>query len=176
MTQPEPLTKAAQDFVGVLYQRCPSWHDFEAHDLQGIERYLVRRWLRNNAETLLAAAEERDRLREALESGPPYHDDRGDLQEAWARGWHAARRFLAATTPPAPPAPVGELDAERLGKIIHAEFRSQFIPTHIDPGQFQSPGYQESVRQERAEFMRCVGRIAAEYARLTAQPTPEPES
>jgi hypothetical protein len=37
---------------------------------------------------------------------PPYHDDRGDLQEAWMRGYHAA---LAAA-----PAPDAGLDVERL--------------------------------------------------------------
>jgi len=41
----EPLTKAAQDFVWTLFGRC--WHDNEGHDLQAVERYMVRRWSRN---------------------------------------------------------------------------------------------------------------------------------
>jgi hypothetical protein len=40
------LTLAARAMVTHLYQTHSCEHDFEGHDLMGIERYLVRRWTR----------------------------------------------------------------------------------------------------------------------------------
>ena len=44
------LTLAARAMVTHLYQTHPCQHDFEGHNLMGIERYLVRRWLRQAEE------------------------------------------------------------------------------------------------------------------------------
>lgn len=41
------LRKAANDWVWVLYAR--DQHDNEGHNLQAIEEYMVRRWLRSAA-------------------------------------------------------------------------------------------------------------------------------
>ena len=59
----EPLTKAAQDFVWTLFAGCQ--HDNEGHDLQAVERYMVRRWSRNAARVTPTPD---TRLREALTS------------------------------------------------------------------------------------------------------------
>jgi hypothetical protein len=75
----------------------------------------------------------------------------------------------AATEPPAPPAPVGELDVEALMIAVFNADRPGDWPTRADHlAAFGTPG--------PPPWRRTAKRIAAEYARLTAEPTPEPES
>lgn len=44
-----PLLRAARMVVTHLYQNGGCQHDFEGHDLMGIEAYLIRRWQRDTA-------------------------------------------------------------------------------------------------------------------------------
>jgi hypothetical protein len=72
---------------------------------------------------------------------PPYNDDRGDLQEAWVRGYHAASQ---------PPA----IDPERLARALW----------HLRAGTAKPPRPDSANWAEQREH---AARLAAEYEKLS---------
>jgi hypothetical protein len=136
------------------------------------EEYWAARLLATLEAERAAHAADRERIAAAVEALPcqcDSSDGRCRTNVVYRRAVLALLRTPAATDPLAPPAPAGELDVEALMIAVFNADRPGDWPTWEDYiAAFGSPGTPPWRRKAEA--------IAAEYARLTAEPTPEPES
>jgi hypothetical protein len=184
MTEPEPLT--AEELADEMSEAWTTveraiWPDGPARGHgSGVYAGLKARIIATLDAERAAHTADRERIAAVLREAQAMADEQwgtygmhpGAAYRTLDRAVREALRSPAATEPPAQPAPEGELDVARLG--LSAE-QTGNLRDHLASRQQPVSEFLGDVLMEIG-LGRATGKEYPPPARLTAEPTPEPES